>query len=287
MSPLTQDQKKVLDSLIVERLRDNVDNAALVRTFNNVQNETLTHVIRNESTQYKDASGVTAYYVVKTQNGDLLLYFSLKCGELFENLDFDKMQLAVKTQNALKIVIQEEDPQSIEYTEAKQFIDNNIDEIKSILPSIDDFLQKKGQYNLELEKEINSKIQRVLRTYPAIEVVEFCSNDNTRAIWKNLGLPEYRKLGECVFWYYIVPKLQKVQELIGCQYVYLFAADSSYDENLINYYKNKLRFEQPLTLGANKPQYDFQCTFLCQELNTLVKEQERFFREFNSEEDYI
>lgn len=287
MSPITQDQIDILDSLVVERLSDNVDNVALVRTFNNVQNKTLTRIIKKESTLYKDASGVTAYYVVKTLNGDLLLYFSLKCGELFENLDLHKMELAVQTQNALKIVIQEEDPKSKEYSEAQQFIKENIEEIKSILPTIDDFLQKKGQYNLELEKEINSKIQRVLHTYPAIELVEFCSNDNTRAVWKSIGLPEYRKLGECIFWYYIVPKLQTAQEIIGCQYVYLFAADSSYDENLINYYKSKLKFEQPLTLGANKPQYDFQCTFLCQKLNTLIKEKEKFFKEFNSEEDYV
>ena len=157
MSPITQDQIDILDSLVVERLSDNVDNVALVRTFNNVQNETLTRIIKKESTLYKDASGVTAYYVVKTLNGDLLLYFSLKCGELFENLDLHKMELAVQTQNALKIVIQEEDPKSKEYSEAQQFIKENIEEIKSILPTIDDFLQKKGQYNLELEKEINSK----------------------------------------------------------------------------------------------------------------------------------
>lgn len=287
MNPINQDQKKILDSLIVERLRDNVDNAALTRTFNNVKNDTLTQVIQDDVTRYKDASGFTAYYVVKTQNGELLLYFSLKCGELFEDLDFDKMELAVKTQNALKIIIQEEDIKSAKYQEAKRFVDDNIAEIRNILPSINDFLQKKGEYNLELQKEINSKMQRVLRTYPAIELVEFCSNDNTRAIWKQLGLPESKKLGECVFWYYIVPKLRQVQELIGCQYVYLFAADSSYDEELINYYKSKLKYEQPLTLGANKPHYDFKCTFLCQELNTLIKERDNFLNEFNTDEDYV
>ncbi len=33
MSPITQDQIDILDSLVVERLSDNVDNVALVRTF--------------------------------------------------------------------------------------------------------------------------------------------------------------------------------------------------------------------------------------------------------------
>ena len=88
-----------------------------------------------------------------------------------------------------------------------------------------------------------------MKTYPAIEVVEFCANENGRSAWKHLGIN--RKMGECVFWHCIVPKLIKVQEVIGCQYVYLFAADSSLDGDLANYYKVALHFEQSATLGAN------------------------------------
>lgn len=41
-----------------------------------------------------------------------------------------------------------------------------------------------------------------------------------------------RKMGECVFWHIVVPKLKAIQEIAGCQYVYLFAADQSYDGEL-------------------------------------------------------
>lgn len=283
---ITQEQISKLDSLVVERIRDNVDNITLVRTFENKQNKTLTHILHHKATT-KDASGETAYYLVKTKQGEVLLYFSLKCGELFEDLDIRKLELAAKTRDALYTITKSNDSSSQEYKNAETFINSNIEDIKNILPNIDNYLRKKGLYNKELQKEINSKIQRVLTTYPAIEIVEFCSNENTRDIWKGIGLPESKKMGECVFWFHIVPILQKIQDLIGCQYVYLFAADSSYDEDLINYYKSRLKFEQPLTLGANKPQYDFACTFLCQQLSTLIKERESFFKNFLPDEDYV
>lgn len=283
---ITQEQISKLDSLVVERIRDNVDNITLVRTFDNKQNKNLTRILHNRATT-KDASGETAYYLVKTKQGEVLLYFSLKCGELFEDLDIRQLELAAKTRDALYIITKSNDSSSQEYKNAETFINSNIEDVKNILPNIDNYLRKKGLYNKELQKEINSKIQRVLTTYPAIEIVEFCSNENARDIWRSIGLPESKKMGECVFWFHIVPILQKIQDLIGCQYVYLFAADSSYDENLINYYKSRLKFEQPLTLGANKPQYDFACTFLCQQLSTLLKERKSFFKNFLPDEDDV
>ena len=145
---ITPQQKGILDSLIVERLRDNIDNVALVRTFNNAKNRTLTNIIQHESTIDRDASGTTAYYVVKTQKGDLLLYFSLKCGELFEDLDWQRLELAGRTRDALTIVMKAQNTEDEKYKEAEQFIKDNIDAIKNLLPDIDYFLKKKGQYEV-------------------------------------------------------------------------------------------------------------------------------------------
>lgn len=92
---ITEGQMRMLDSLVVERLRDNREaNALLVRSFENKMNPTLVKVITTDYAFDKDEEGKAAYYVVKTQAGELLLYFSLKCGELFEKLDMEKMQLA-------------------------------------------------------------------------------------------------------------------------------------------------------------------------------------------------
>ena len=277
---ITDGQIRVLDSLVVERLRDNREiNALLVKNFENRINPTLVKVITSNYAFDKDKEGKAAYYVVKTPAGELLLYFSLKCGEMFEQLDMDKMQMALRIKNSVYKIQNREAFTDEEVKAASNFIQENLDEIKVILPDIESYLEKKDDFKADINTELNTEMQRVLRTYPAIEVVEFCANENGRAAWKSLGIQ--RKMGECVFWHWIVPKLKKVQDEVGCQYVYLFAADSSLDGNLANYYKVALHFEQSATLGANKPQYGFQCFFLCQELNKLLKHREAFYEYFN------
>jgi len=281
---ITEEQKRILDSLVVERLRENKEeNALLVKSFANEKNPTLVQIIKTDYAFNKDQEGKAAYYVVKTPAGKLLLYFSLKCGELFEKLDMEKMQMALRIKNSV-YKIQNRDSFPVEEVEAAEtFLHENIEEIKSILPDIESYLDKKDDFKADVNIELNTEMQRVLRTYPAIEVVEFCANENGRDAWRQLGIN--RKMGECVFWHCIVPKLMKVQDEIGCQYVYLFAADTSLDGDLANYYKVALHFEQSATLGANKPQYDFQCFFLCQEMNKLIQGQNEFYEYFNPDEE--
>lgn len=284
---ITNQQLDVLDSLVVERLGSNVDNTTIVETFNNSKNPTLTDIIKDSRTLDKDRSGTTAYYVVKTHKGELLMYFSLKCGELFEVFDIGKIQFAVETIKALNVVLKGKHSSTMSVPEAEAFINNHLKEIKEILPNLQFYISKKGQYTLDLERELNSDIRRVMRTYPAIELVEFCSNDNAKPIWDKLGLPPSKKMGECVFWHIILKKISEAQKLIGCQYVYLFAADSSTEGYLINYYKVVLKFVQPLGLGANKPAYDFACSFMCQDINVLKTEREMFYETFNSDDSLI
>ena len=280
---ITDGQKRILDSLIVERLRDNKEaNAQLVKGFENKKNPTLEMVITSDYAFNKDEEGKAAYYVVKAPTGELLLYFSLKCGELFEKLDMEKMQLALRIKNSVYKIQNKEAFTEEEVNAASDFIHKNMPEIKSILPDIESYLEKKDDFKADINAELNTEMQRVLRTYPAIEVVEFCANENGRKAWKDLGID--RKMGECVFWHCIVPKLKRVQDEVGCQYVYLFAADSSLDGDLANYYKVALHFEQSATLGANKPQYDFQCFFLCQEMKQLLKHRDSFYEYFNPDE---
>ena len=283
---ITDEQKRLLDSLVVERLRENREqNSLLAKDFANDKNPNLVQVIKTEHTFNKDEEGTAAYYIVKTHKNELLLYFSLKCGELFEKLDMDKMQMALRIKNSVYKIQNKEAFSTEEVEAAEQFINDNIDEIKILLPDIESYLDKKDDFKTDINVELNTEMQRVLKTYPAIEVVEFCANENGRSAWKHLGIN--RKMGECVFWHCIVPKLIKVQEVIGCQYVYLFAADSSLDGDLANYYKVALHFEQSATLGANKPKYDFQCFFLCQEMKKLIKGQQDFYEYFNHDEDKL
>lgn len=153
------------------------------------------------------------------------------------------------------------------------------------MPDIDKYLEKKDGLYADLQKELNTEMQRVLKTYPAIELQEFCANDNGRKAWKALGIK--RKLGECVFWHKIVDMLDSVQDIVGCQYVYLFAADASVEVELVNYYKERLMFEQSALLGANKTKYDFQCYFLCQSIKDLKTRRNLFYEDFNADADSV
>lgn len=283
---ITEEQKSVLDSLVVERLRDHrSENATLVNSFSNKKNPVLERIIRTKVSFDRDSEGTVAYYVVKAPTGELLLYFSLKCGELFEKLDQFKLDLAYRVKDAVNVLQHKEQYSNDVYNRAEVFINQNITEIKHILPDIDKYLEKKEGLSADLRKELNTEMQRVLKTYPAIELQEFCANDNGRKIWKELGIK--RKLGECVFWHKIVDMLDSVQKIAGCQYVYLFAADASADGELVNYYKERLMFEQSAVLGANKPKYDFQCYFLCQSIIELNAKRNQFYEDFNIDSDSI
>ena len=59
------------------------------------------------------------------------------------------------------------------------------------------------QLNYDKEHEGNEQIIRVGHTYPAVDLVNFCSNDTTRDIWKEYGIEH--PMGEVMFWAYVVP----------------------------------------------------------------------------------
>ena len=280
---ISAEQLSILDSLVVERLTENPVNTALVNTFKSSRNPNLEIPIKTRVGFDRDKDGSTAYYVVKTNDGILLLYFSLKCGEVFKSLDMSKMVMARNILDNYSIITSQEGREQQEIEHAMSFFRDNSEEIKDILPNIETYISKKGEYANDVRKELNKEVSRVLHTHPAIEIVEFCANDNARERWDAYELPQ--KMGECVFWHCIVPILKSVQKIIGCEYVYLFAADSTPDRYLANYYQVSLKFETSDILGANKPRYDFMCYFLLQKISNLDNERDNFYNNFNPDEN--
>ncbi|MDE6844932.1 MAG: hypothetical protein K2J99_04090, partial [Lachnospiraceae bacterium] len=127
--------------------------------------------------------------------------------------------------------------------------------------------------------EDNKKIFRVLNTHPAIELVHFCTNDNVKRQWHTYGLGH--TMGEVLYWKFIAPKFFQIQEVVGCEYAFLFAADLSEDGTLVNYYDVTLKFQKSLEVGTNKPFYDFCCDFMCQKVNNMKEHYYYFFNHFN------
>ena len=89
-----------------------------------------------------------------------------------------------------------------------------------------------------------------------------------------------QRLGSIIFWKFIIPQVKYLLEIVGCEYIFLFAADLSEDESLVNYYR-ELGFTDSLVHHVAIPLYDLACKFMYQETNQLIEKQKKFFEDFN------
>ena len=83
-------------------------------------------------------------------------------------------------------------------------------------------------------------------------------------------------MGESLFWLKVVETLEAMHKYVGCQYVYLFAADKEAEGKLVQYYRVRLKFKSDANLSANKPQFDWQSQFLYQSIEELFEQKNRF-----------
>ncbi len=257
----------------------------LVESFYNETNDTIAQTLKNEA-YGEDESKSVAYYVVKHPNGQILFFFSLKCGLLFDH--FIRPELLDHLQKLAKGLSDISDDKSLT-PEQRRDITDVMEKIRTNKGVTKDDIHKLRQQKLdileELEKELNADIARVGKTFSGIELVHFCSNSDTDDSWENLGLPQLR--GTIIFWYFVVPMILEALKYVGSQYVFLFAADKSKDEKLVRYYEDQLNFKRPDELATAKPFYDFTCKFMCHEISTLEKERDEFFENFNPSPDNV
>ena len=69
----------------------------------------------------------------------------------------------------------------------------------------------------------------------------------------------------------------EVAELMGCEYLYLFAADKTGDANLRNYYEASLKFKEDAEHGVGMPIYDWTCFLMSQPIANIKVLQDSFF----------
>lgn len=284
---ITTEQENILDELVCERLSDNSENDALIQNFKNEKGVLIVDYLKQYGLK-EDSEGNTAFYIVKTKNNDVLMFFSLKCGELFDPL-FDEEEVAESYEEYILIIQALKNADIDEETQERA-----INKIKAmskaqgmplhkvlnhVLKETKTKSQKLKMLDNDKKAEGNENISRVSKTYPGVELVHFCTNENAKAIWATFGMN--RPMGEVIFWRKIVPKFFEVQKIVGCEYAFLFAADLSEDRTLINYYNVSLKFEMDVNVGTNKPVYDFACAFMCQKLSSLKKNEKEYFDNFN------
>ena len=282
---ITSDQLSILESFVCQRLSSDGDNMRLVDNFTNHINDAIAQTLKNEAFE-EDESNSIAYYVVKNADGQILFFFSLKCGVLFDH--FINPDLLSQLQKLAKELDDLSDDSSLtlqqkrDITEVLEKIRTNKGLVKEDIHKL--HLQKRDILE-ELEKEFNTDIARVGKTFSGIELVHFCSNTDTDELWDSFGFPQLR--GTIIFWYFVIPIVIEALKYVGCQYLFLFAADKSKEEKLVRYYENQLNFKKPDELATAKPFYDFTCKFMCHEISTLKQEQAEFFANFNPSPDDV
>lgn len=295
---ITKEQKEYLDSLVCQRISDDDENKEFIKNFVNNLNPGIARSLKTGwNTDKKDK---LAFYIVKDQSVDVpLFFFSLKCGEVAVPYDLERKKEVQKNAEMLYAAATGHEAEDWAKDVIKKLKD------KGIAPK-DIEKDFRDRYNLTVAKNLSyyeevacegSNIVRTQENHPAIELVHFCAYDNRRGgwyslfqnpvqkQWKRMGMSS-QTIGKVVFWNFVVPVIREVRNLVGCEYLYLFAADNQHFGRLIKYYE-ELGFELRSDLVVNKPEYDFTCRFMCQPVTALRNRRNEFFREYNNPVDAL
>ena len=276
-----------LNRLKIKRLK-NIDQSALSHLtgpeVDGVEVRDIIDLFCSEQNLAEESSGTTASYVIQTRKGEILLFFSIRCGELFTLANKVLLELAFNAWVALKRLVTD---QTLSDEQKKELLDEiqkarvqglNIGEIEA-------YAEKRNFFEGHETNEPNTDINRVYKVFPGIELKLFGINESSKKYWKSMKM--HRKMGETLFWKFVIPEIIKIQEHVGIEYLYLFAADKEADGDLINYYKSRLLHIDDTNvklLSANKPIFDKDCRFLYQTIEVLRKQRTAFFNDFNSDE---
>lgn len=297
--PITDAQKEILSGFTCERLTADPTNLYRVQSFYSKRGECLVDNLKC-SGWTADTKGSVAYYVIKNPQGQIVLFFSLKCGVLFDPDHVVKFMETFKDTEIHQIwqsyTQGDEDAlrqmQQLRRRMGERAFRSLIQDLKTY-----DWIKK------DKRTEPNQKMIRVTEGHSAIELVEFCANDRTKHCWKQYSM-EPNRMGEVLFWWFIVPKMLEISSLIGCEYAFLFAADETPDGFLVHYYEDAFHFRKMTNLGTVKPFYDMNCYFMGKRLRTLTDDlaediaedddcygldyyREQFFQNFNLSPDAV
>lgn len=281
---ITDEQERVLSTLTCERLSDSEVNLRTIGCFCNNRNSSIVDALLGDAYE-EDESGVIAYYLVKNDKGDILFFFSLKCGLLYDEfIEGEKLRNLHKFYNYLFKKINNDEIDEEEKSVIRSLLEKTRTK-KGIKKKDVAKILHKSQETITIEKMFDDGVKNVGKTFPGIEIVHFCANDANRDKWNKYGFDQ--KLGVVVFWYFIVPIVQKVMKHVGCEYLFLFAADLTEDEELVTYYKANMNFRDKVEHGAAMPLYDFACKFMYQETKGLAAAKDEFFNSFNRDKSAV
>lgn len=88
---INDQQYNLLESLACVRLSSCDAHKELIKLVENRKNSGLVSYLNDYGWQ-EDKDGSTAFYIIKDKDSNVLLFFSLKCGALFQHLDERQIQ---------------------------------------------------------------------------------------------------------------------------------------------------------------------------------------------------
>lgn len=276
---ITESQLELLRSLKCERLSSNTANFSLINDFYNTRNNSLVDTLQGDAYD-DDENNRIAYYIVKTVDDKILFFFSLKCGLLYDEfIEGDRLK-EIKSfyDTILRMSLDEAQP-----VENKKAIASILESVRSKKGIKKEDVARVLHLSVdsdEFSKIFGKNLKNVGRTFPGVEMVHFCANDAHREEWDEYDLPQ--NMGTTIFWYFIVPKILEMLKIVGCEYVFLFAADLTPYEELIRYYSDQLKFEKVDEHCVAIPMYDFTCQFMSQKTCELEGKRKQFFEELNN-----
>lgn len=280
---ISNKQLFAIRSLKCERLSSNEANLQDLDDFLS-KNESMTQTLQGEA--YKeDEENNKSYYIVKNKENDILFFFSLKCGMLYDEfIEGEQLQMLKRFYELLFKRIHESNVPDEEQNLLQSLLET-VRSKKGLKKNVvQDFLGKHNN-DIDIDKLFPGNQHTVDKTYPGIELVHFCKNLNYEDYWEKLAVR--KPLGAVVFWQFIVPIVLSVMKIVGCEYLFLFAADTSDDMELVNYYRDYLEFENSSDHQAAMPLYDLTCQFMYQKVSDLAERRLKFFEQFNPEADAV
>ena len=278
MSKVIEEALTLIDAFEVRRVREidkSILDAMTGPTVEGVEQRNIIAWFNSVEYVEDDLKGHLASFVVMSPTNIPLIFFSIRCGELFEMAQPERMRVGYNAREALRRLMNRDYSSDIE----KDQLLRDVKAIKDYNMTPDDIFRyagKKESWEKDEKIERTKEVTKVLASYPAVELKLFGINDAARAYWVSLGLPKHIRMGETRFWLKVVETLEAMHKYVGCQFVYLFAADKEAEGKLVQYYRVRLKFKSDANLSANKPQFDWQSQFLYQSIEELFEQKIRF-----------
>lgn len=278
-----QDIKEYFDKFQCDVLtKSDVDDDE-IQKFSSTARRTDLECFFKEKAFKTDLDGETRVYVVRDPNTwQIVLYFSIKCGLVFTTYESDDQFMELTdVEKAYVNILTGYRKEGVDegYYEAIKSGEKLFGEKVHDLAAI-----AEHQVNIQSsESQTDDKrtSRNVQECFSAIEIKHFCKNEAYRV------KPEIQyPLGFGIFWRKVVPLIEEISQKIGCEYLYLFAADTSENQGehkLINYYKESLGFYslEDEGLVILKPDYDLNCLGMVQHISCLSKRGEAIWESFS------